>query len=164
MRPKNNIAIMYTLLVSALAFIPVAVFIRRQHLFELSDAVIIASIAGILVGYAEDTWEAIRLPPHKLEAAQVMIVGLSIGGFGLMVVFGGMWAWRAQRPPEATEYIIDSLWFAFSRWMVATGFLLIVASTRPKDGMVPARSYHRAAAMATAGLIGAALLIIFGFS
>lgn len=164
MRPKNNIAILYTLIVAALTFIPVSLLVRTQHLFQLSDAVIIAALAGILVGYAEDAWTALKLPPHKLEAAQVMIVGLSIGGVALIIVFGGMWAWRASRPVDIAEPIIDSIWFAFSRWMAATAFLLIVASTRPKDGMVPARSYHRAGAIATAALVGFALLIIFGLN
>jgi hypothetical protein len=164
MRPRNNIAIIYTLIGSALMFAPVAVFVRTQHLFEFADAVIIATIAGVFVGYAEDSWKAMKLPPHRLEAAQVMIVGLSIASIGLIMTFGGMWAWRATRPVDIADPIIDSYWFAFSRWMVATAFFLIVSATHPKDGMVPARSYHRAGAIVTAALVGVALLIIFGLN
>jgi hypothetical protein len=164
MIPKNNIAIFYTLLASALLFVPTAYLVEIQHLFELSDAVIIASVAGVFVGYAEESYKAMRLPPHKLEAAQIMIVGLSIVCVGLIVVFGGLWVWRSGRPVDTSQPVIDSFWFAFSRWMVATGFLLMLAATRPKDGMVPARSYHRAGAIATAALVGFALLIIFGLN
>ena len=155
----NNITVWVIIVLALAAFIPTALLVSRQYLFEVMDAVCVAVGAGVAVGYSRSTWEAIRLPPHKMTAAHLIITGVFILSLATVVIFSGQWLWRINGKPD---WIIDSVPIAFSRWVLGTGLIMSLLTSYSREGVIVVGAYKRTALLVTIAVFVAALMISIG--
>jgi hypothetical protein len=155
----SNLTLWACIGVALALFIPAAIILPRQELFEIMDAVCVAVGAGVTVGYSKAAWGAMKLPPHKMTAAHLVVTSIFLMSMATVIVFAGQWLWRINGKPDA---IIDSLPIAFSRWIIGTGLILSLLTSYSKEGLIEVGAYKRTAVLVTISVFVGALLIWFG--
>jgi hypothetical protein len=140
-------------------FVPAILLVPRQPFFVAMDAVGIAAAAAICIGSAAATWAAVKLPFRNISLGQLLSVGFFVICLAIALVFGGLWAWRAQGKPD---WIADWVMAAFSRWLLDAGLLAAVTVTFTTEGVVTINSYRRSLTLLAVALSIAALLIWLG--
>jgi hypothetical protein len=155
----RNTTLWLLVLVGYAVFLPALFLLPRQILFEVTDAVIVACAVGVCIGYAPETWRAMKLPPHDMTTAHYAVVAVFILCAGCSIVFGGQWVWRAFGKPA---WIIDTPILAFSRWVVASGMIMAFATNWSVGGIITVGGYRRTAALVVGATIIAAIAVGFG--
>lgn len=156
----SNIHLFGFLAAAYLLFIPVAHLVERQDFFEAMNAVICALGAGVSFGYLAGFWRAVRLPPHKMDAADLAIVAIFLSSIAGIQIFAGQWAWRAFGRPD---WIIDSMFLAFTRWQLAVAMTLLLMTNFSREGKLIIGGTWRTLALVGVALLVAAVLIFIGY-
>jgi hypothetical protein len=159
MRLVNNFTVWFSLALVLLLFVPFAVLVPREPLFEGLNAVCMSIAAGVMIGYGRPAWRTMRLPIHAVDSAELLVVGIVICSFAIVGVFGAQWLWRAMDKPD---FIIDSIPVAFTRWMLAFGAFTVLVSAQSSNGAVNSRAYAKAGLVVAAAVLAAATLISLG--
>jgi hypothetical protein len=141
-----------------LAFLPLLLFMPRQELFEVLNAVVFSVSIGVVVGYSNDLARVLRQPIKELDAGDALRIGVIIGWTATAIVFGILWYWRLVGKENE---VIDSAVSALSRWVLITAGMLHLAASGSIDGVVPLRSYLRAGIVVAVGLFLGALIITY---
>jgi hypothetical protein len=158
-RGWKNITIWVGLAVIVALFIPAALVVPRQALFQSIDAVVFASAVALCFGNAYTTWVAIRLPIRTVGLGQLLSVGFFVICFSIAIIFGLLWEWRALGKPE---WLADWTPAAFSRWMLAAGLFTAVAVNFTTGGAVSINSYRRSLSLIGVAVALSATLIWMG--
>jgi hypothetical protein len=158
-RTIRNTTLWVILAAVGLLFIPAVIFIERRELFEALNAVCIAASVGVCVGYASSTWRAIRMPPHQMTAAHLVIVAAFLICMSLAIVFAGQYAWRAMDKPD---WVIDSWPVALSRWTLAGGLVIYLATNYSRNGEIVVGAYRRTAILVALAVLIASILVWAG--
>jgi membrane protease YdiL (CAAX protease family) len=159
MRLISNFTVWLSLALVVLLFVPFVAFIPRQSFFEGLNAICMAVAAGVMVGYGKPAWTTMRLPIHKVDSAELLVVGIVVCSLAIVGIFGGLWLWRALDKPD---YVIDSVEFAFTRWLFAFGAFTVLVSAQSSNGAVNGRAYGKAGLVVAAAVFVAATLISLG--
>lgn len=158
-RSIRNTTLWVMLFCVGLLFIPAILLINRQDLFEILNAICVATSLGVCAGYAATTWRAIRMPPHQMTAAHLVIVGAFLICISLTVVFTGQYIWRATGKPS---WAIDSWPIAFSRWTLASGLMIYLATNYSRNGEIVVGAYKRTAILVSISVLVASFLVWLG--
>jgi hypothetical protein len=154
----TNTQLLMYIVVAWLVFIPLVVFAKRVDIFEIANAICFSAGIGFCIGYAVPFWEAIRLPPHKMTSAHLLITGAWITCSASVQVFALQFFWRIMDRPES---LIASPYVAFTRWQMATGIAVMMTTAFSKHGDIDPSGYGRAAALVAVGIFVAAAAVSF---
>jgi hypothetical protein len=159
----KNTTLLTILIVGWAPFLPFSYFSDRQDLFKIMDSVLVAIGIGLAVGVAKGVWEALRLPAHKLTAADIGLVAvflLSLSGSG---IFAMRWYWRAV-VKIAPEPILDSFWLATFTYGAMFAVILLMVALFSKDGKVVVGTTGRVAVFVAVAVLVCGVLIGLGLS
>jgi hypothetical protein len=152
----TNTKLLVYLLVAWVLFIPLVFFAKRVDVFEIANAVCFSAGIGFCIGYATPFWGAIRLPPHKMTSAHLLITGAWITCAASVQVFVLQFFWRILDRPE---WFIASPYVAFTRWQMATGIAVMMTTAFSKQGDIDPSGYGRAAALVAIGIFLASVAV-----
>jgi cell division protein FtsW (lipid II flippase) len=139
---------------------PVIYLSPRQDFFEVLNAICSATSLGVCAGYAPTTWRALKMPPHKMTAAHMVIVAGFIVCASLAEIFIIQWFWRANGKPD---WIIDSWFTVQSRVTLSMGLFLYLATNFSRNGEIVVGAYKRIAVLVTITALIAAFLVWMGW-
>jgi hypothetical protein len=143
-----------------LLMVPVIAFAPRQDFFEILNAICVALSLGVCAGYVQTTWKALKMPPHTLTAAHLVIVAAFIVCLSTAEVFAIQWIWRTLGKPDS---VIDSWFTVQSRVTLAGGLAMYLATNFSKNGEIVVGAYKRTAVLVAVSVLIAALLIWAGW-
>jgi hypothetical protein len=138
-----NTTLLAYLAVAWLLFIPVVFFTPRLDLFEITNAICFCAGLGFCLGYIVPFWDAIKLPPRTMNSAHLLVTGAWITCFAAMQVFALQFFWRLWGRPDI---LVNSPYVAFTRWQLATGLAIMMATSFSKHGNIEPSGYARTAA------------------
>jgi hypothetical protein len=138
-----NTTLLAYIVFSWLLFIPIVYATPRLDLFEITNAICFSAALGFCLGYVVPFWDAIKLPPRTMNSAHLLVTGAWIVCFAAMQVFALQFFWRIWGRPE---YLINSPFVAFTRWELATGLTVMMATSFSKHGDIEPSGYARTAA------------------
>jgi hypothetical protein len=141
LRVKNT-TILAIVAIWWLLFIPLTYFLSVFDLLEIVNAICMAGSLGFCIGYAKAFWNAIRLPVHVMTTAHLFVTGAFIMHFASMQFFGSLFAWRILGRPE---WLINSYPIAFARWEMASGIMIMMATSFSKHGDLSPGAYGKVA-------------------
>jgi uncharacterized BrkB/YihY/UPF0761 family membrane protein len=156
----RNTTLWIAIILVFLAFIPAALLVERQTMFEIIDGLCVGASVGVMVGYARAAWHAVKLPSHRLASADYLVCGVIMVAMFGAIRFGAQWAWRAQNKPD---YWIDSAVLLIGTFGIVVGLFLILMTTSSKKGILLPAAYFRAGWLFTISLGIAALMIWAGW-
>lgn len=139
----NNTTLIAYIIIAWLIFIPMVYLTPRIDLFEIANAICFSAGLGFCVGYLRPFWDAIKLPPHTMTSAHLLITGAWISCAAAVQVFTLQFFWRIL---GRTEWFISSPYVAFTRWQFATGLAIMMCTSFSKHGEVDPSAYGRTAA------------------
>jgi hypothetical protein len=151
----NTTLLMY-LVIAGLAFLPVEYFVPRLDLFEICNAICFSAALGFCIGYVVPFWDAIKLPPHRMNSAHLLVTGAWLVCFAAMQVFALQFTWRITGRPE---WFINSPFVAFTRWELATGLAVMMTTSFSKHGDIEASGYARSAAWIAVFVFAVAVVV-----
>lgn len=138
------------------AFSPVALFAPRQEAFEIVNAMLASTAAGIAVGYGPSAWSGLKKPITQLESGDALNIGIALSWSANAIMFGLLFWWRLTGKDSA---VVDSAFNLYSRWTLITASFLHLSASGSVDGIVPLRAHLRAGLWTALGLAMGALVI-----
>jgi hypothetical protein len=132
----NNIRLLIIIGGFLLLFIPYVLLMPRQTAFELLDVICVALAVGGASSYAQEAWEAIRLPIHRVLASHYIVIGVLLTAVEMALLFGGMWYWRISGQPID---VINSSPILFTRWLAVVALGLFMVTSYSQAGMIAIR-------------------------
>jgi hypothetical protein len=143
-RPLNTTMLAF-ITGAMLLFIPLELTVKRLDLFELVNALCMASSFGFCLGYASAFWDAIRLPVHRMTTAHMFVTGAWIMHFAAIQIFGVQFIWRLDQQPPG---MLDSIYVASTRWQFALGVVVMMATSFSRHGDLLPGTYGKIAVFA----------------
>lgn len=140
-RLMTNATLWLILAVALLGFIPFAMFMERQNLFEFMNLLLVAIAAGTAVGFQPAAFHALKAPVRSLTAGQVLVVSLVLASLAMIVIFTGQWFWRYY---SKLDTIGDHIILAFSRWFLLISWIMALLASGSDAGPLPSSTYKRA--------------------
>jgi hypothetical protein len=157
----NRTSLVMLLIGANALFLVLLYFIPREPLFQILNAACIASSAGVIAAYYKYAWDAVKNPPTRISAGQMLILSLTLAAFACILVFGTAAIWRYLHEPKE---FLDTPWVAYTRWVMAVGMTLALTTRWSNHGQMLRRAYTLAGLTVTAGVFLAVLLVLFGLA
>jgi hypothetical protein len=152
---KNTTFLAWLVLILLVA-VPIIHLSPPEDLFEVENAIIVGTSAGVAFSYAPLAWKALKLPPHRLKSEYAYIISRFMASSALAWIFTLQWLWRAFGLEWAAHGKI-ALW---SRLYLALGLLMALTTIWTDEGRVTATSWQRTLLFFCVS-VGIALLLIY---
>ncbi len=143
-----------------LLFIPLSLLVPRIYLFELVNALAVATAFGVVVAYFRGIMAVLATPQKEMAGGHYLILGIVVAWFAAGLEYGWRYAWRVAGEPD---WMIDHPALAFLIYMSATAAALHLTAKDAIGGVVPKRNWLKlSAAVALALMFALITIIMFG--
>lgn len=137
-----------------LGFIPLAVFLDRDSLFDLMYGLATAIGIGVLISYLPGIVVAIKAP--QPSGAMLLVLGIACSWSATAGRTIWSWVYRFLDKPAG---MIDHWSLAFLVWVIFWGGVLHMSAKDAIDGQIPRRSWIKVGAIVA---IAIATMVVLG--
>lgn len=138
------------------AFIPLAYYVPREHLFDVLYAIACCVGVGVLVAYGPGMWRSLKL--QTLNGGHYLVLGIGCTWTATIARFVWGWAWRFLGRPD---WMVDHVFIAFTVWVLISGGALHLTAKNAINGAIPKSNWLWLGAVSACG-VALALLIVVG--
>jgi hypothetical protein len=144
--PIHNTTLWLAITIAFIIFTPGVIWVERQSMYELANAVIVGLGVSALVKWIPAAWEAVKPPIHELRASDYLIVGIGMICIGAVGRFAGQWWWRAYDKPAGIW--IDGPVALYFTMIIGVGIFLVFIPTHNEDGHLAIGAWSRTFSLA----------------
>jgi hypothetical protein len=142
-------------LTATIGFLPL-IFMPRNYLFDLVNALTVAAGVGVLIAYFPGICKSMR--EERWDGNHYLVMGIFVTWLATAMRHLWNWIWRfIGKPPE----MIDHQIVAFLVWMYFLGGIMHLSAKGALDGEIPKATWIRMGITVAAGVALGLLVILF---